>query len=56
MNNHETVPEIKNDYGPTDMLNGNINLVIGSFLKMIIYLQQTSIYNFKKRIYVVDFK
>ena len=30
------IPEIKNDYGPTDMLNGNINLVIGSFLKMII--------------------
>ncbi len=30
------IPEIKSDYGPTDMLNGNINLVIGSFLKMII--------------------
>ena len=30
------IPEIKNDYGPTDMLNGNVNLVIGSFLKMII--------------------
>ncbi len=30
------VPNIQNDYGPTDMLNGNINLVIGSFLKMII--------------------
>ena len=30
------IPEIKNDYGPTDMLNGNLNLVIGSFLKMVI--------------------
>jgi hypothetical protein len=30
------IPNIMNDYGPTDMLNGNINLVIGSFLKMII--------------------
>lgn len=30
------VPNIKNDYGPTDMLDGNLNLLIGSFLKMII--------------------
>ena len=30
------IPEIKSNYGPTDMLNGNINLVLGSFLKMII--------------------
>ena len=30
------IPEIRNDYGPTDMLNGNINLLIGSFLKMVI--------------------
>ena len=30
------IPDIETDYGPTDMLNGNINLVIGSFLKMII--------------------
>jgi len=30
------IPNITNDYGPTDMLNGNINLVIGSFLKMFI--------------------
>ena len=30
------IPNISSDYGPTDMLDGNINLVIGSFLKMII--------------------
>ena len=30
------VPNIKNDYGPTNMLDGNLNLLIGSFLKMII--------------------
>ena len=30
------VPNVTNDYGPTNMLDGNINLVIGSFLKMIV--------------------
>ena len=30
------IPHISDNYGPTTMLNGNINLVIGSFLKMII--------------------
>ena len=30
------VPNVTNDYGPTNMLDGNINLVIGSFLRMIV--------------------
>ena len=38
------IPEIKNDYGPTDMLNGNINLVIGSFFKMIISSKLTEFF------------
>jgi len=29
------IPHVSDNYGPTTMLNGNINLVIGSFLKMI---------------------
>ena len=38
------IPEIRNDYGPTDMLNGNINLVIGSFFKMIISSKLTEFF------------